>query len=69
MIKDPKKQRIYLNLGTECENEVLDYDFLKPLINYFDKKGWKFKIQFYSKEKPTLCHAYFEKESLEVKKI
>lgn len=67
MDKDPKKQRIYLNLGSECENKVLEYDFLKPLINYFEKKGWKFKLHFFSKEKVTSCSAYFEKES-EVKK-
>lgn len=59
---DTKKQRIYLNLGKECENNVLDYDFLKPLIKYFEKKGWKFKLKFYSREEVTRCQAYFEQE-------
>jgi hypothetical protein len=68
MENDPKKQRIYLNIGKNCEEKVLDYDFLKPLIKYFEFKGWKFKIRFDDSVDIFKGIAYFEKEFAEVKK-
>jgi len=67
MPNDPKKQRIYLNLGMGCEDKILDFDFLEPLIHYFKEKGWKFKLRFYSEDEKR-CYAYFEKELKKVKK-
>lgn len=62
MEQDTKKQRIYLNLGKNCEDKILDYNFLKPLIDYFAKKGWKFKLNFYDENYTERCLAYFEEE-------
>lgn len=60
MEQDTKKQRIYLNIGKNCEDKILDYNFLKPLIDYFEKKGWKFCLRF---DDFSDCKAYFEKEN------
>jgi hypothetical protein len=60
MEQDTKKQRIYLNIGKNSEDKVLDYNFLKPLIDYFEKKGWKFQLRF---DDFSDCKAYFEKET------
>ncbi len=66
---DPTKQRIYLTMGKRCNDKILDYDFLIPLIEYFKSKGWEFKLCFYSTEDISKCWAYFENQNKkEVKK-